>query len=516
MRELMLELLTYEPFGEFLPEEEKYINEVLSEKKFHRPPSEVHDLFSGFHYYVHRKDAKDKDKTKSRDKSKDIDWLRIWKNTYHRKRNNTSSATTVRSPDSFPLLFRKVCFYIIVRGDFTDKEFAKILDMTPSSIQKWGISTQFRKYAEANTYSEIRLSRNGVKKEYVVSAIKKLYFEAGRQVSRSMKLKDLPTFVDVFAGSATVAASVRSEACPPPIVNDYDPVMVCFAWAFTHCQSELRKRIAEFHNNLMKLDFASTNWRYNSVAYEGYVDKKDFKDVHINPKRWDDPKYQEMRMFFYDESPEMIKEGKELAQRHQEFIMRTRSSYIEELERLKSCDRDDLRSIDFNKLSPHSIKQIENVLEYAFAVFYKCSFHSKGNIYHESIVSAESYFSYLRSLLVKKSLMRRVPPHLHSSYISLVKNLNAIKGENRAVKAEGLTNLRLDADLLTPEDKGPFSRYLRDAKFYCKDFKDLLQVPEVPSDGIYYWDSPYFLTVGYDVDFFDNKHKDMLDILRDA
>ena len=39
MKELMLELLTYEPFGEFLPEEKEYIHEILSGND--NPPSSL-------------------------------------------------------------------------------------------------------------------------------------------------------------------------------------------------------------------------------------------------------------------------------------------------------------------------------------------------------------------------------------------------------------------------------------------------------------------------------------------
>lgn len=160
----------------------------------------LHDLFSGFHYCVQQRAFNN------------VNWLRQWKATYGRAR--------------LPLLFKKICF-------------------------------------------------NGVKKEYIVSTVKQLYYEAGRQVydkaeadrqvseskaqsekepttlkdppwfvKYSMKLNNLPQFVDVFAGSASVAASVVTEGCPPPIVNDKDPVMVCFAWVFVHRKSELRKRIA--------------------------------------------------------------------------------------------------------------------------------------------------------------------------------------------------------------------------------------------------------------------------------
>ena len=54
MKELMLELLTYEPFGEFLPAEETYICKILSGND-NPPPSlaKFHELFSGFYdYYV--------------------------------------------------------------------------------------------------------------------------------------------------------------------------------------------------------------------------------------------------------------------------------------------------------------------------------------------------------------------------------------------------------------------------------------------------------------------------------
>ncbi len=203
MRELMLELLTYEPFEKFLPEEEKYICQILSEKKHYQPPSMIHDLFSGFCYYV--------DCVK-RKKPTSIDWLRHWKNKYIQNKNYTNSQKSERV--LYPCLFKKVCFYIIVHGNFSDKEFMGILGLSVNRIKKWGISTRFRRYAEADTYSVIRTFRAGVKKPYIVSLIKKLYYEAGRQVSHSNLLKDLPTFVDVFAGTASVAASVVPDGRP--------------------------------------------------------------------------------------------------------------------------------------------------------------------------------------------------------------------------------------------------------------------------------------------------------------
>ncbi len=62
MRERMLELLAYEPVGKLLPEEEKYIHEILS-GNYQQPQSKLHDLFSGFCHYVQHGDFKNKGKS---------------------------------------------------------------------------------------------------------------------------------------------------------------------------------------------------------------------------------------------------------------------------------------------------------------------------------------------------------------------------------------------------------------------------------------------------------------------
>ncbi len=68
VRELMLELLTYEPFEKFLPEEEEYIREILSGND-NPPPSlaKFHELFLGFYYCVQQRTFNN------------VNWLRQWK-----------------------------------------------------------------------------------------------------------------------------------------------------------------------------------------------------------------------------------------------------------------------------------------------------------------------------------------------------------------------------------------------------------------------------------------------------
>ena len=197
----MFDLLTYEPFRKWLPEEEKYIREILS-GNYYQPKSMLHDLFSGFYHYAQNGDYKD------------IDWLRRWKDTYHQNKHYTYSTKNGRV--YYPLLFKKICFFIIVRGKFSDTEFMGFLNLSVNRFRKWGVSPQFRKYAETDSFSAIKSFRSGAKKEYIVSTVKRLYYEAGRQVSQSMILNKLPPFVDVFACTASVAASMVSDGCPPP------------------------------------------------------------------------------------------------------------------------------------------------------------------------------------------------------------------------------------------------------------------------------------------------------------
>ena len=160
----------------------------------------------------------------------------------------------------------------MVKEGFSESDFMAQIGSHVSRIREWKISPEFRKRAEDDTYSVIRSYRSGTKRKYLVSLIKRLYYEAGRQVSQSMVLNKLPPFVDVFAGTASVAASVVTDGCPPPIVNDYDPVMLCFACAFTYYQHELRKRIAEFYNYLMSgLKLADRS--YNVADYERHNER---------------------------------------------------------------------------------------------------------------------------------------------------------------------------------------------------------------------------------------------------
>lgn len=508
MRELMLELLTYEPYGKLSAEEEAYISEILAEN-YRQPISMLHDLFFGFCDYVWIGDFKD------------IHWLQSWKNQYHQNKNYTNSTKSGRS--YYPLLFKKICFYILVRADFKDKEFMEEIGLSVSLIRKWKISAQFRRFAEADTYSVIRSFRSGVKKPYIVSHIKKLYHEAGRQVSRGTTLKELPRFVDVFAGTAGVAASVVSDGCPPPIVNDYDPVMTCFAWAFTYYQKELRSRLAKLINEWMKESYDPSK-----LSYKEYDYKKHYGSLYALEKRkpgesfadrfmayWQKEanaslRFWENRELLQEGSKASIQKGKERVLHHREFIIKLRSSYLSIKNILDECDRNTLRQTDFNALprhmsSPQKDPLIEDILDYALASFYYYSFRplgKAGNAFHVSSVDERNYYSLLNSIVDEEKAK------------SMKDMIKSTKRMDRADKAWALKKLKLYPASLKLESEGDFSRHMKDAEFYSKDFRQILR--SAPSDRVYYLDSPYFLTTGYDVGFSDDEHKAMLDLLRNA
>jgi len=500
MRELMLELLTYEPYGKPLPEEEQYIKAILGGNT--NPPQAVfHSLFSGFYNCCQQGNYTN------------IGWLAQWKAAYGSKH--------------LPLFFKKICFYLIVKGNWTESDLMAQIGLRVSCIRKWNISPEYRKKAEKNTYCELNVYRNGVKKWYIVSVVKKLYYEAGRQAQeskdevkkQSMTLSKLPHFVDVFSGTACVAASVATDGCKrPPIVNDYDPLMICLAWAFAHYPRRLRRDAAAFHEYLMTRDLESIVLSYDENNYEWH-NRPDSKTgsknrLQTSPEEWDDPKIRRLYLEFYGYSEDDIASGKALAQCYQEFIIRARSGYRTVYRSVipQKSDLVALRKIDFSSSAKHSAKELKDILDYALAMFFYSSFSSgveSGGVYYfETNVDEDSYLNYLKKWSDQ---------------------LSYIKGKDVAKKAEQLMELRLTAPLLTLMPGESYSKRLNKAEFCCKDFRDILAnnlsggltddsggLTDDDNERIYYLDSPYFLTSGYAVGFSDSDHKDMLDILREA
>ena len=81
-----------------------------------------------------------------------------------------------------------------------------------------------------------------------------MYYEAGRQNNNSNRMpkkQELPVFVDVFAGTGTVAASVNADR---KILNDKDIGVACFLYTMSSDPREFKRRIIKLHNDFVSKD----------------------------------------------------------------------------------------------------------------------------------------------------------------------------------------------------------------------------------------------------------------------
>lgn len=119
---------------------------------------------------------------------------------------------------------------------------------------------RYRKKVNRNSYSSITLNRNGKKQPYLTTAIKRAYYEAGRQEAEenlidsdtttewvAPKLNQLPRFIDVFAGTGTVAASVGANKS---VVNDIDVGVACF---YILCRMILKRFVKDLFSYIIIL-----------------------------------------------------------------------------------------------------------------------------------------------------------------------------------------------------------------------------------------------------------------------
>jgi len=458
MRELMLELLTYEPFEKVVGTEKKYIDAILDSQS----PSSLSDyqryddLFSGFYNYVQLGDWSS------------LSWFKNWKDTYYPNDNKTGA--------NYPVLFKKICFYSMVNGNMSCEEFKERGIISHENIiKKWKISVRYRQAVEKSTYSPIRLFRNGRKQEYITKVIKSAYYEASRQVTSgglSPKKQNLLEFVDVFAGTGVVSASVDAKN---KVVNDADSGAACFLYAMSRSPRELKKRFASLHNNFVSTDMYPVGTYYTDAAYQ-----KDLEGIKKHIKNPD-----------------------------KDFIIRVRNNYGGILNLLSSTDLS-VKGVDFDYLTTLSIDDLDKIA------------HKIPKFKQEDFVSEEFVYDVGAAWLFVRSMHRstqREPNVMHvdsNSYNAYIEKSLGIKHErlrgNGDVYAQYLSKLKLKYSDIDFCDKSYFKN-IKGAKVSCEDFRDVIK--KYNSEGEFlYLDSPYFLTVGYEKSFGDEDHKQMLDLIR--
>lgn len=483
MLELMLKLLTYEPYEKVSGNEKDYIDKVLSEK-FTSDTAVTNkeyiiydELLRGFMDFLNYSSTGIFWKGIQWNS---LGWLRDWKNKYLPVDNGM-----IDGRELYPVLFKKICFFILVeayKGDskkknteMSDKEFIQAVGLRENIFNKWHISPRYRKKVNRNSYSSITLNRNGKKQPYLTTAIKRAYYEAGRQEAEenlidsdtttewvAPKLNQLPRFIDVFAGTGTVAASVGANKS---VVNDIDVGVACFLYSMSHDSKEVRQRLVQLHNNFVSKDLSEGQELYTAEQWQRHRETKAYEKYLGNQK------FEEV----------MIRLRNNYVYIHDQYVQATRGVVL-----------------DFDNTTT---KNIEMFYDIGVAWLFLNSFKQKlikANQFNAIDMDVEAYMKYLRNVLMVKYKDDKKYEKYHQQDESDATFLEKYRIKKSQVKYE----------------KGiKYMKSLKDTIVMNEGFDTVIHGY---SDGFIYLDSPYFLTTDYTVPFQDEEHKVMLDNLRYA
>lgn len=476
MIELMLKLLTYEPYEKVSGNEKDYIDKVLSEKitsdtvVTNKEYIIYDELFRGFMDFLNYSSTCIFWKGIQWNS---LGWLRNWKNKYYPVNDGMIDDRAI-----YPVLFKKICFFILVeayKGDskkkyteMSDKEFIQAVGLRENIFNKWHISPRYRKKVNRDSYSSITLSRNGKKQPYLTTAIKRVYYEAGRQEAEenlidsdtttewvAPKLNQLPQFIDVFSGTGTVAASVGTNES---IVNDIDVGVACFLYSMSHDSKEVRQRLAQLHNNFVSKDLSEGQKLYTAEQWQRHRETKAYEKYLGN-------------------------------QKFEELMVRLRNNYVYIYDKYVQATIGVV--LDFDNATT---KNIEMFYDIGVAWLFLNSFKQKqgrGNQFNAIDMDIEAYMKYLRNVLMVKYKDDKKYEKYHQQDESDATFLEKYRLKKSQVKFE----------------KG--IKYMDSLKNTIVKNEDFYTVIQGYSDGFIYLDSPYFLTTDYTVPFQDEEHKDI-------
>lgn len=402
-----------------------------------------------------------------------LDWLSEWKDKYYPVVNGMIKGRAV-----YPVIFKKICFFWLVEAKIIKKknEVSQMSDsylieqvgLEDNILNKWHISPRYRKKANRDSYSSITLYRNGKKQSYLISAIKRAYYESGRQRAEAdllikwmaPKMNPLEKFVDVFAGTGTVVASVEANES---VVNDIDVGVACFLYSMSHDSNEVRERLAQLHNNFVSKDLSEgqnlytvKEWQKHKKHYEKYIDIPLFEDIIIRMRN----------NYVYI---------------HEQYVKATTGV-----------------TLNFTNASG---KDIQMYYDIGVAWMFLNSFKQKnqrGNQFNVIDMDIPAYEKYLRNVLMIAYKSDKKYKKYH---------------QVDASDATFLEKLRIKKSQIKFIDGIDYMKSLKNAGVRCEDFRDIIKEN---SDGFIYLDSPYFLTTDYEVPFRDEEHKQMLDMLRNS
>lgn len=461
MCETMFSILTYEPFEKITGDEKKYIKAVLNGDMKGQQGYPLYDeLMKAF------KVCKD-----TKDSTALVQW---YEKHYTTKAEGKIKVLWSKDKDErtyYPVLFKKICYYCLTECNLQAKDFLNHFNIKDNIIRKWGISPMYGKLAKKDTYSYIPILRNGKKQKYLTKVIKATFYEASRQAKSNgkcstMKKKDLLKFVDVFAGTGTVSASVDANET---YVNDKELGAACFLYSMSNDEMQVRTRLAELHNGIIS-NYYKGGKLYTKKHWEKDKQKTD-KYKSINDESFD------------------------------ELIIRLRNNYRSMHETYKKYVKR-----TFNYL----IREENEEMLYDIGIvwFFLKSLPQNsysGNKFKFSDMDIDNYYSYLKL---------RLEVVISSNGSNT--DLDSLLGKYGNKKHELIKNLELKAEDIEFSKGKKFISGFKKVEVKKEDFKKFLDSVIDSDDYFVYLDSPYFLTTQYDVGFYDKEHKKMLDILRKA
>ena len=462
MRETMFRILTYEPFEKITGDEKKYIKAVLKD-----------DLISQQNYPLYNELMQAFNACKGTDVSSLVKWYNKY---YTTKAVGEIKVLWSKDKDErtyYPVLFKKICYYCLTECNLQAKDFLKQFNIKDNIIRKWGISPVYGRIANKGTHTSITILRNGKKQDYLTKVIKSAFYEASRQAKikknngkwSTMKKKDLLKFVDVFAGTGTVSASVDANET---YVNDKEYGAACFLYCVSNDEMQVRTRLAELHNGIIS-NYYKGGKLYTKKHWKKDKQKTD-KYKSINDKNFDELMIRLRNNFIY--------------------IHKTYMKYI-------------------NKTIYNLIRKENEEMLYDIGIawFFLNSLPQNsysGNKFKVSDMDIDTYYSYLKS---------RLEVVLSDNGINI--DLDSLLGKYGNKKHELIKKLELKAEDVKFSKGKKFMSDFNKTEIKKEDFKKILK-SVVSDDYFVYLDSPYFLTTQYDVGFYDKEHKKMLGILRKA
>lgn len=464
MCETMFSILTYEPFEKITGDEKKYIKAVLNGDTKGQQGYPLYDeLMKAF------KVCKD-----TKDSTALVQW---YEKHYTTKAVGKIKVLWSKDKDErtyYPVLFKKICYYCLTECNLQAKDFLNHFNIKDNIIRKWGISPIYDRLSNKDTYIYIPILRNGKKQKGLTKVIKSVFYEASRQAKikknngkcSTMKKKDLLKFVDVFAGTGTVSASVDANEI---YVNDKEYGAACFLYCVSHDELKVRTRLAELHNGIISKYFDNGKW-YSKKDWEKDKQKTD-KYKSINDKNFD------------------------------ELIIRLRNNY-------RSMHKTYMKNVKktFNAMIREENEDMLYDIGIVWFLLNSLPQNSySGNKYKVSDMDVDSYYSYLKSRL-------EVVLSDNGSNIAL----DSLLGKYGNKKHELIKNLELKAEDIEFSKGKKFISGFKKVEVKKEDFKKILDSVVDSDDYFVYLDSPYFLTTQYDVGFYDKEHEEMLDILREA